>query len=129
MGRVCTYRPRPMQHADAKIPQADPAVLTHAPEAIVALVAAPGVKGDRGDPRVVALAAGDEGGRLGRAPDGDAVVLPSCHHVFAVGRPANAAKAAVVGVVEVEESVWGGGVSGGWEGALGLGGGGGRTLL
>ena len=93
-----------MQHADAKIPQTDPAVLAHAAKAVVALVAAPGVEGDRRHPRVVALAAGDERGGLGRAPDGDEVVLPARHHVLAVGRPAHAAEAAVVGVVEVEES-------------------------
>jgi hypothetical protein len=53
---------------------------------------------------VVPLAAGDQGGALGGAPDGDEVVLAAGDDVFAVGGPADAGQAAVVGVVEVEES-------------------------
>ena len=41
-----TYRPRTMQHADAKVPQADPAVLADAAEAVVPAVAPPRVKGE-----------------------------------------------------------------------------------
>lgn len=41
-----TYRPRTMQHADAKVPQADPAVLADAAEAVIAAVAPPWVKGE-----------------------------------------------------------------------------------
>lgn len=46
VSREHTYRPRTMQHADAKVPQADPAVLADAAEAVVAAVAPPRVKGE-----------------------------------------------------------------------------------
>lgn len=77
-----------MQHADAKVPQADPAVLADAAEAVVSAVAPPRVEGERRHPRVVPLAARDEG-RLGRVPDGDEVVLAACEDVLGVGGPAD----------------------------------------
>ncbi len=43
--------------------------------------------------------------RLARAPDGQQVVLAARDDVLAVGGPADAGQAAVVGVVEGEESV------------------------
>jgi hypothetical protein len=57
---------------------------------------------------MVALAASDErrvGRLLGRAPDGDEVVLPACDDVFPVGRPADAGEAAIVGVEQIQESM------------------------
>jgi hypothetical protein len=93
-----------MQHAHTKIPQADPPILPDAPEAIVPLVAPPRIKRHRRHPRVVPLAAGDQGRALGGTPDGDEVVLAARDDVLAVGGPADAGQAAVVGVVEVEES-------------------------
>lgn len=91
-----------MQHADVEIPKAQSAVLTHAAEAVVPVVAAPGVEGHRCDPRLVAVAAGHDG-RIEDRPDRDEVVLATGENILAIRRPANGDEAAVVRVEEVKE--------------------------
>jgi hypothetical protein len=44
-----------MQHANAKVPQKKPAVVTNTPKSVCPFVALPWIEGDRGNPRVVTL--------------------------------------------------------------------------
>lgn len=96
-----------MQHPDTKIPQAHSAVLPDTAKPIALVVAPPRIERDRRDPRAVsaALAARHQRGRLGRTPDRQQIILPAGQDIFPIGRPADAGEGAVIGVVEVEESV------------------------
>ena len=62
-----TYRPGPVQHPHAKIPQTDPAILADTAKTIVLVIASPRVERHRGHPGVVALAAGYQPPGDGRA--------------------------------------------------------------
>lgn len=98
-----TYRLGPMKHAHVEVPQAQPAVLPHAAEAVVPVVAPPGVECHGRDPRLVTLAPRHDG-RLGDGPDGDEVVLAAREDVLAVGGPADAGEPAVVRVEDVQKT-------------------------
>ena len=93
---------RPPQHSHVEIPQQQSAILAYAAEAVVAVVAAPGVESDRCDPAVMARAACDDTA-FGEGPDGDKIVLAACEDVFAVRRPADAVEGAVIGRIEICE--------------------------
>jgi hypothetical protein len=47
-----------MQHANAKVPQKKPAIVTNTPKSVGPFVALPWIEGDRGNPGVVTLTAG-----------------------------------------------------------------------
>lgn len=49
-----------MQHRGVKIPEQEPSIFAHAAEAVVSIVASPGVECDAADPGVVAWASGHE---------------------------------------------------------------------
>lgn len=87
-----------MQRPNAKVPQQQPTILADAAKPIVALIAPPRIERDARDPRVVALAARDEHAVF-ETPDADQVVLAACDDEPAVGGPADAEQAAVVGHV------------------------------
>lgn len=93
---------RPPQHSNVEIPQQKSAILAHAAEAVVAIVAAPRVESDGCDPAVVARAAGDNAA-FGEGPNGDEIILAACQDVIAVGGPADAIEGAVIGGVEICE--------------------------
>ena len=84
-----THRLGPVQHPNVKVPQTKPAVLAHAAEAVIPVVAPPRVERDGRHPRLVALAPRHDG-RLGDGPDGDEVVLAAREDVFPVRGPAEA---------------------------------------
>lgn len=92
-----------MQHPDVKVPQTQPTILPHAPEAVIPVVAPPGVERHGRHPRLVPLAPRHDG-RLGDGPDGDEVVLAAGEDVLPVRGPADAGEAAVVRVEDVEQA-------------------------
>lgn len=93
-----------MQHPNIKVPKAQPAVLPHAPEAVVPVVASPRVERHGRHPRLVPLAPRHDG-RLGDGPDRDEVVLPAGEDVFPIRGPADAGEAAIIRVEDVEEAL------------------------
>jgi hypothetical protein len=99
-----TNRTRSMKHADAEIPQEEPAVITDAAKSIGLLVTTPRIKRDRGNEGIVSLAASDDFA-LGERPDSEKVVLATSHNVFTVGRPANADYTTVVAAEDVQNPV------------------------
>lgn len=96
-----TYRLGTMQHPDIEIPQAQPAVFPYATEAVIPVIAPPGVKRHSRDPALVPLTPRHDG-LLGDRPDGDEIVLAARKDVLAVRGPAHAGEAAVVRVEDVK---------------------------
>jgi hypothetical protein len=83
MGMI-TYSTGPVQHANTEIPQQKTAVISNTAESVGLLVTAPWIKCNSGDPRVVALASGNDSA-FREGPDRNQVVLTSGHYVLTIG--------------------------------------------